>query len=134
MRCSLSLPFVVIASTAWCADAPKPIALSPKDTADGWIQLFDGSTTFGWKVQGDVAVGDGVMVFGGSKSASITTTSSFGPAELRVSYQVEGNQPVLVTWHGLTKFCGPGSEKWQELTWPSNETYIPTTPLLFAGG
>ena len=28
---------------------PKPNTLTAKEIADGWILLFDGETTFGWK-------------------------------------------------------------------------------------
>ena len=46
---------------------PKPNTLTPKEIADGWILLFDGETTFGWKVEGDAAMKEGVLVVGGPK-------------------------------------------------------------------
>lgn len=47
--------------------------LSAADAAAGWIALFDGKSTFGWK---DATVKDGVLLGG-------TTTSEFGNCELR---------------------------------------------------
>ena len=47
-------PTVVLA-----ADAPKPNSLTPKEIEEGWILLFDGETTYGWKTEGDVKVEEG---------------------------------------------------------------------------
>ncbi|MFN6103887.1 MAG: hypothetical protein ACK5EA_05455 [Planctomycetaceae bacterium] len=37
--------------------------LTPEEIADGWIRLFDGTTTFGWKPNNDVnwQIVDGVI-------------------------------------------------------------------------
>src|SRR5476649_1610197 len=43
----------------------KPIMLTPKEIADGWILLFDGQTTSGWS--GDVIVADGALQLGNSQ-------------------------------------------------------------------
>lgn len=52
-------------------DKPKPNTLTPKEIADGWLLLFDGETTFGWKTEGNVSVRDGEMVVAGPKRTSI---------------------------------------------------------------
>lgn len=43
-------------------DKPKPNTLTPKEIADGWVLLFDGETTFGWKIDGAAEVKDGALV------------------------------------------------------------------------
>ena len=65
-------------------EKPKPNTLTPKEIADGWILLFDGETTFGWKVEGDVAVKEGVLVLGGQKASTATITTLFGSYDLRI--------------------------------------------------
>jgi hypothetical protein len=52
----------------------KPSALTPKEIAEGWILLFDGETTFGWKVEGEAVVKDNALVLGGTKAAVATCT------------------------------------------------------------
>ena len=55
---------VVRAVPAAEGDEAKPHALTPREAADGWLLLFDGATTFGWKVEGDAKVQGGVLVLG----------------------------------------------------------------------
>ena len=64
MRWSLAFAFLVC-SLAPAADPLKEGAARPAE-----VKLFDGESTFGWDVTGDVTVKDGKLVFG--KGASIT--------------------------------------------------------------
>ena len=57
---------------------PKAASLSAKEVADGWLMLFDGETTFGWKVNGSAEVKDGVLIFGKGKRTVAYLTSRFG--------------------------------------------------------
>src|SRR5262245_47985456 len=101
---SLTLLLVLTAGTAWAAENPKPNTLTPQEITGGWIMLFDGESTFGWKAEGDVAVSDGTITVGGTKEGTLTSTTQFGPGTVRITYQLHGNQPALVTWHGRAKF------------------------------
>lgn len=65
-------------------DKPKPPALTAKEVADGWIMLFDGETTFGWKVEGESAVKDGVWHLGGAKPAKAVLNAHFASYDLRI--------------------------------------------------
>lgn len=56
-------------------DKPQPNALTAKEIADGWVMLFDGESTFGWKVEGEAKVKDGWIVFGGEMATSAQTTT-----------------------------------------------------------
>ena len=49
------LALVVISFGAGGPNA-KWNTLTPKEVADGWLLLFDGATTFGWKIEGDAKV------------------------------------------------------------------------------
>jgi hypothetical protein len=46
-------------------EKPKPTALGAKEIADGWLLLFDGETTFGWKIDGAAEVKGGALRLGG---------------------------------------------------------------------
>jgi hypothetical protein len=68
-----------------------PPGLSKQEAAAGWIALFDGESTYGWKAEGPAKVDDGKLVFGGNTTASLETNASFGAFELMMSYRLEGN-------------------------------------------
>ncbi len=105
MSRTLALLFVLTAGAARAADAPKPNTLTPQEIADGWILLFDGETTFGWKAEGEVKVADGtIRVGGGPKEGSLTSTTNYGPGVVRFTYQVHGNQVAMMRWQGAAKF------------------------------
>jgi hypothetical protein len=63
---------------------PRPNTLTPQEIADGWILLFDGETTFGWKTEGDAKVEDGALVLGGDKETTATATTTFGSCRLEL--------------------------------------------------
>jgi hypothetical protein len=71
-------------------DKAKPNTLTPKEIADGWILLFDGETTFGWKLdpsrKGQLKVADGVLSMDAAEGV-IQCTTSFVDFELRVEYK-----------------------------------------------
>jgi hypothetical protein len=68
----------------------KPNTLTPREITDGWLLLFDGETTFGWKIDGEAKVADGSLVLGGAKDTSATLTTQFGDFELSVEHRLEG--------------------------------------------
>jgi hypothetical protein len=67
------------------ADATKPNTLTLKEIADGWLLLFDGETTFGWHVDGDVKAKDGVLILGGAKPAKVMVP--FNQFEMRLEFR-----------------------------------------------
>jgi hypothetical protein len=88
MRRCLTL-LLVFAGTARAADAPKPNTLTPQEIADGWVQLFDGESTFGWLTSGPVRVDGGDMVLGGRGQAVARTTAAFGLADYVLDYTMD---------------------------------------------
>jgi hypothetical protein len=71
-------------------DAPKPNTLSATDSADGWISLFDGETTFGWNIEGDAKIEKGALVIGGAQNTTASTTAVFGDFDLEVLFAGRG--------------------------------------------
>jgi hypothetical protein len=101
----LLLLFAAVPLPAAEKDKAKPNTLTPKEIAEGWILLFDGQTTFGWKTEGEVKAANGFLVLGGAKPSSARATSRFLDYELyfefflkngkefRAGYEVKGRTP-----------------------------------------
>ncbi|MDB5306163.1 MAG: hypothetical protein JWO38_365 [Gemmataceae bacterium] len=83
-RLLLVVAALFVAGPAFAADKPRPNTLTPKEIADGWLLLFDGETTFGWKVDGEAKVKDGVFLLGGEKATTATLTTGLSAYELRM--------------------------------------------------
>jgi hypothetical protein len=81
----LSLPAGLLA-----ADEPAPNTLTAKEAAEGWISLFDGETTFGWRPVGESrwSVARGMLAPQGKERVTLVSTTSFSEFELRMQYQV----------------------------------------------
>jgi len=84
---------IFLTSAAFADDKPKPHALTDEELAKGYVQLFDGETTFGWKVEGDVAVKEGKLIVGGQKDTKLTTTVRFPASSLRRVFETADGQP-----------------------------------------
>ena len=98
MRCLLSATaLLLLVVSAWAADEAKPNTLTPTEIADGWLLLFDGETTFGGTITGEVKAGDGVLTVGGDQSATVAPSSKWGDFELSVEYRTEGERPADIT-------------------------------------
>ena len=69
--------------------AAAPNTLSEKELNDGWILLFDGETTFGWKPTSDAnwQVADGVISVDSGKRGLLNTTTQFGDYVLKVDFR-----------------------------------------------
>lgn len=91
MRTLLSAAALLLAAAPALADDKRPPALTEKEVADGWLMLFDGETTFGWKIDGDAKVKDGVLLLGGGADLAIATPSvGFTAYEMRLETEGVG--------------------------------------------
>ncbi|QJW93076.1 3-keto-disaccharide hydrolase [Frigoriglobus tundricola] len=89
---ALAVPSPVFAEEK---DKPKPNTLTPKEIADGWILLFDGETTFGWKIEGTAEVKDGVLMLPKGKKTTVYPTALIKHYE--VSFDVIGGALIYHT-------------------------------------
>ncbi len=71
----LSLPLILVADEKK-AEA-KPNTLTPEEVRDGWLLLFDGETTFGWKMDGESKVEKGMLILGGEKATKAEFSTAF---------------------------------------------------------
>lgn len=98
MRHLFSLSLVLtLATTAGAADAPKPNTLTPKEIADGWILLWDGETTFGWRSPNDSkwTIADGMLAPQAGKPGLLVTTSTFRDYELQFDYRLPAPASIV---------------------------------------
>jgi hypothetical protein len=100
------------------ADEAKPNTLTPKEVEEGWILLFDGETTFGWKIDGDAAVVDGALVLGGKQETSATATTQFLFCRLDFDADADNAKDAKLTFNAYTgpfiKAAPPGTKGWYE--------------------
>lgn len=86
-RCWLSVWLVVFGLTL--AQAAEPNQLTSKELADGWLLLFDGETTYGWKAESKAnwTVKDGTIQVSEGEPGLLRTTSQFADYELLVDFK-----------------------------------------------
>src|SRR6185312_7393840 len=101
MRPLLAALFVLsLAVPTWAADA-KPNTLTPKEIAEGWILLFDGETTFGWKATNDSrwTIAEGMLAPQAATTGALVTTTAFNDYELSLEYQAkkDGHPRVIIS-------------------------------------
>ncbi|WP_046246155.1 3-keto-disaccharide hydrolase [Hymenobacter terrenus] len=86
-----------------CAVAQTANALSPKESKNGWVLLFDGKSTTGWTtpdgqpVPAGWVVKDGTLTTEkGAKGGDIVSTNQYANFELQLDYNLEagGNSGV----------------------------------------
>jgi hypothetical protein len=117
--CPVTAVLFVAAWVALAADDVKPNTLTPKEVAEGWLLLFDGETTFGWKIDGEAKVDQGALVLGGDRETTATVTTAFGYCELRFRVDFDHPRGELI----LNEFKHP-IDGWHFLKKPVNWTQI----------
>jgi hypothetical protein len=124
------IALLAAASTAFAddKDKPKPNTLTPKEIADGWILLFDGETTFGWKIDGAAEVKDGVLILGKGKKTVAYPTTSFGSYR---DYCFETAGAIRVYWGGDVVLQRKPDSAWDTLAFKSDKKGFTN---LMAGG
>lgn len=90
MHCFLMSRIGLVALLAGLAGAQdRPNTLTPKESASGWILLFDGKSLNGWEPHGggDWKVESGAMVCGGTTPSWIGTGASFSNYTLKLEFR-----------------------------------------------
>jgi hypothetical protein len=66
-------------------------ALTPKEITEGWLLLFDGETTFGWKARGNAnwTVKDGMIEASGEGDGMLATTTEFADYEVKAECWID---------------------------------------------
>ena len=77
------------------AEGEAKSSLSPKEARDGWLLLFDGESTFGWRIDGEAKVEKGRLVLGGKKPTRASVAAQFRECEVRLKAEVVGEGKVV---------------------------------------
>ncbi len=117
MRRLLFAAALLASLPAFAADEPKPNTLTPKEIADGWLLLFDGETTFGWKIDGPFQVEKGELILGGEKETKAQYQTRFGPHEFEADAHTVGNGIVTIRINGgqTSRTLGKDANSWGKI-------------------
>jgi len=105
MRRSLLLSTIVAwAAVASVGAADAPNTLTPKEKSDGWMLLFDGTTTKGWHGYNRQGVPAGWEAKDGaltrvSKSVDLVTDSEYGNFDLLFDWKIAANGNSGLMFH-----------------------------------
>jgi hypothetical protein len=114
----------------------KPNALSKERISEGWVMLFDGETTFGWKSSGTVKVEEGSLVIGGEADSQADCKATFGPGKLEFEYYIENGPAGSLLVNGEIAGTGNADEKgqWKKFEHDFAEGRVQIGALIPAGG
>ncbi len=72
-------------------DSINTVGLTQSELDEGWIGLFDGKSTFGWKAasKANWSVQDGVISVSEGQRGLLRTTSQFDDFELKIKFKIE---------------------------------------------
>lgn len=91
MRCLLSIVLVIATATVVIAgDSKTPTRLTAEEVKAGWLQLFDGETTFGWTIDGDARAEKYGLILGGDRETLATFTTPFYCFDFQVEFRARG--------------------------------------------
>jgi hypothetical protein len=80
--------------------AARPNTLTPAEIRDGWLLLFDGETTFGWKIDGEARVEKGVLILGGKKETKAEISPRLETYDFRCQAAWTGEAPPAFNHSG----------------------------------
>jgi hypothetical protein len=123
-----------LANHAFGEDKPKPNTLTPKEISEGWVLLFDGETTCGWKVLGEgdkeakkpnLEAKNGTLRIAfkggleGDIECGVMTTSSWYSFDLSAEYRSKKKSTLgvsngFVYW--ASYLSGTPEDEWKEMS------------------
>jgi len=101
LACLTALLFTLVPLSA--SAQTNANSLAPQEIAEGWLLLFDGETTFGWKIEGEVKAADGLLVIGGAKPSSLKASTGFQDYDLSFECVQEGPTSFHPGWEANGK-------------------------------
>jgi hypothetical protein len=101
MRYLLSFVMLLLcAATLRGQQEAKLNTLTPEETAQGKVLVFDGKTTSGWIIEGDAEVKEGVLILGGSQKTRVRIATDLSPNfVLHLEYSTENNKHIQLEIH-----------------------------------
>src|SRR5262249_30072035 len=82
------------------------------------ILLFDGETAFGWKIDGDFKIDQGVLALGGTRETRATVTTEFGYCSIRFDADADNAKDAKLVFNSYTgpflNASPPGTRGWYD--------------------
>ena len=87
-----------LAALAGAADVDKHNTLTAKEAADGWLLLFDGDSTYGWRSPNGSkwTIAGGMLAPQAGKPGLLVTTTAFTDFELSLEYRTKPDSRVAL--------------------------------------
>ncbi len=81
---------------------PPPNQLTPQESEEGWLLLFDGESTFGWRSPNDSkwTIYQGMLAPQADKPGELTTTTAFREYDLSVEFISRSGRARVVVGEG----------------------------------
>lgn len=118
-----ALAMLIATAPVW---GQSPAAnLTPEEIRDGWVLLFDGRTTLGWKTEGDAKVEDGRLVLGSSKSSATFDT----PLPLRAELVFDVKGQIFSVLQSSQSRSRHKVDRSDEATWTTVRTLLTVTAV-----
>lgn len=105
------------------AGQSKPNQLTEEELNQGWILLFDGSTTFGWKASSDAnwEVKDGIISVSEGEKGLLYTTTQFADYELKLQFRAGKETNSGIFLRTIPNVTNPAEECYElNIAPPSN--------------
>jgi hypothetical protein len=117
--------YMTIASTAPIAASAEPALLSAELLEQGWIQLFDGQTLFGWKAGSDVnwRVEQGAIVADAGELGVLYTTTQFSDYVLQLEFAAEADTNSGILIHTPPRPTDPEADCYEVNIAPPDNPY-----------
>ncbi len=109
-------------------DGDEQNTLSESELANGWIQLFDGRTLFGWKQasQANWKVADGAIRVSDGDPGLLHTTTQFGDYQLKVDFRAARGTNSGIFLRTSPKPKNPAADCYELNITPPDESEFPT--------
>jgi hypothetical protein len=129
--CQPDVEDVVTDSSAKATDAASHNQLTQQEIDDGWLLLFDGETTFGWKHDNEAnwKVADGVISVSKGEEGLLYTTAQFSDYVLKVDFRSDEGTNSGIFLSTIPDPAEPGSECY-ELNIAGSDNPFPTGSLV----
>ena len=129
-----ALSLMLVAAAALCGAQPDN-TLTPQEVQDGWILLFDGTSTFGWTVEGagQWHVSEGALAGDAGGDGWLRHNTAFGDYVLRIEFRAPTAETNSGIFFRSATTGEPHKTGFELQIWDKNEKFPTGSLVNFAG-